>query len=100
MTTELFNSWPAGVVPPEKSRPELDQVRAAGYTWSDPRDVVEIFENKVAHFAGARYGVAVDCCSHGVFLCLKYLEARPLYSKMSNNQKSLQRRVNLQKLIN
>ena len=75
MTSELFNSWPAGFVPPEKSRPELDQVRAAGYAWSDPRDVVEIFENKVAHFAGSRYAVAVDCCSHGVFLCLKYLQA-------------------------
>lgn len=76
MTSELFNSWPAGFVPPEKSRPELDQVRAAGYAWSDPRDVVEIFENKVALFAGSRYAVAVDCCSHGVFLCLKYLQAQ------------------------
>jgi dTDP-4-amino-4,6-dideoxygalactose transaminase len=76
MTSELFNSWPTGFVPPEKSRPELDQVRAAGYAWTDPRDVIELFENKVAHFAGARYGVAVDCCSHGIFLCLKYLQAQ------------------------
>ena len=76
MTTENFNSWPAGFIPPDKQRPELDQVRAAGYAWSDPRDVVDIFERKVAEFAGARYGVAVDCCSHGVFLCLKYLQAQ------------------------
>jgi dTDP-4-amino-4,6-dideoxygalactose transaminase len=30
---------------------------------------------KVAAFAGAKYGVAVDCCTHGVFLSLKYLQA-------------------------
>jgi len=76
MTTDYFNSWPAGFVPPEKSRPELDQVRAAGYVWSDPRDIIETFEHKVALFAGATYGVAVDCCSHGIFLCLKYLQAQ------------------------
>jgi dTDP-4-amino-4,6-dideoxygalactose transaminase len=75
MSTEHFNSWPTGFVPPEKQRPELDQVRQAGYEWSDPRDVIDIFERKVAAFAGAQYGVAVDCCSHGVFLCLKYLQA-------------------------
>lgn len=76
MTTENFTSWPLGQVPEHKQRPELEQVRAAGYHWQDPRDVIEIFENKVSLFAGATYGIAVDCCSHGIFLCLKYLQAR------------------------
>ncbi len=75
MTTN-FTSWPGGLLPRHLQRPELEQVREAGYQWTDARDIVEIFEKKVADFAGARYGVAVDCCSHGLFLCLKYLNAQ------------------------
>ena len=32
--------------------------------------VVSDFENEVAHWFGAPYGVAVDCCTHGIELCL------------------------------
>jgi len=32
---------------------------------------VEKFENKIAEFYGAPYAVAVDCCTHGVELCLR-----------------------------
>ena len=70
-----FNSWPSGKLPIEFQRPELDLVKKLGYHWEDPRDVVDIFERKVAEFAGAKYGVAVDCCTHGIFLALKYLDA-------------------------
>lgn len=70
-----FNTWPLGHVPLIFQRPELESLRTAGYEWKDPYDVVEIFERKVAEFAGSRYGIAVDCCSHGIFLCLKYLNA-------------------------
>mgnify|MGYP003121213375 CR=1 FL=1 len=31
---------------------------------------VKEFENKIAEFFGAPYGVAVDCCTHGLELCL------------------------------
>ena len=34
--------------------------------------VVSDFENEVAHWFGAPYGIAVDCCTHGVELCLRY----------------------------
>lgn len=34
--------------------------------------VVEEFEKQVADFFGAPYGVAVDSCTHGIELCLKY----------------------------
>ena len=34
--------------------------------------VVSDFENEVAHWFGASYGVAVDCCTHGIELCLRH----------------------------
>ena len=35
-------------------------------------NTVTEFENKIAEFYGAPYAVAVDCCTHGVELCLRY----------------------------
>jgi len=70
-----FETWPLGQIPDHLRRPELDEIRQHGYHWDDPYDVVGIFEQKVAEFAGAKHGVAVDCCSHGIFLSLKYLNA-------------------------
>jgi dTDP-4-amino-4,6-dideoxygalactose transaminase len=35
-------------------------------------DVVTEFENKVANFFGSPYAIAVDCCTHGLELCLRY----------------------------
>ncbi len=35
-------------------------------------DVVAKFEKEVANFFGAPYAVAVDCCTHGIELCLRY----------------------------
>tara|TARA_Y100000310_G_scaffold323733_1_gene384555 strand:- start:5566 stop:6291 length:726 start_codon:yes stop_codon:yes gene_type:complete len=71
-----YTSWPLGRIPEEWHRPELGQLRDAGYEWEDPRDAVDLFEQKVAKFAGAKYGVALDCCSNGLFLALKYLQAK------------------------
>ena len=34
-------------------------------------EVIELFENKIASFFGAPYAVAVDCCTHGLELCLR-----------------------------
>ena len=73
-----FNSWPSGKLPKEFQRPELDMVKQLGYDWNDPRDIIDTFEKKVAEFAGAKYGVSVDCCTHGLFLSLKYLNAHGL----------------------
>lgn len=69
-----YTSWPLGKLPKEFQRPEPDLIKEAGYTWDDPRDIIEIFEQKVADFAGSKYAVAVDCCSHGLFLCLQYMK--------------------------
>lgn len=35
-------------------------------------DVIREFENKIAEFYGAPYAVAVDSCTHGIELCLRY----------------------------
>ena len=37
-------------------------------------EVVAEFENRVAAYAGARFAIAVDCCTHAIFLCCKYME--------------------------
>lgn len=42
---------------------------------NDNYEFVDIFEKKVAKYAGAKYAVAVDSCSNALFLCLKYLKA-------------------------
>ena len=70
-----YNSWPLGKVPTEFQRPELSKIKEMGYDWKDPRDVIDMFEEKVAKFSGSKYAVSVDCCSHGMFLALKYLES-------------------------
>ena len=70
-----YNPWPIGKVPKELQRPELDKLKELGYEFNDPRDVIDMFEKKVATFAGSKYAVSIDCCSHGLFLSLKYLQS-------------------------
>jgi dTDP-4-amino-4,6-dideoxygalactose transaminase len=41
-------------------------------------ETVKIFENKIAEFFGAPYAVAVDSCTHGVELCLRYTNAQTI----------------------
>ena len=45
------------------------------YNLSDPWDVGDLFERKLAEYAGSKYAVAVDNCTDAMFLCLKYLGA-------------------------
>lgn len=70
-----YNPWPIGKVPKHLQRPELEKIKEMGYYWNDPRDVIDIFEKKVAEFSGSKYAVTVDCCSNGLFLSLKYLQS-------------------------
>jgi dTDP-4-amino-4,6-dideoxygalactose transaminase len=71
----MHKIWPLGQVPEDLKRPELSLLKKSGYSWKDPYDIVDMFEEKVAKFAGAKFGIAIDCCSHGLFLCLKYFNA-------------------------
>ena len=76
MTDKPYNPWPCGKLTPEQQRPELDMLKAEGYKFDDPREVVEIFELKIAEFAGSKYAVAVDSCTNALFLSLKYCRAQ------------------------
>ena len=38
--------------------------------------VVKLFEEEVAEWTGAKYGVAVESCTMAIFLCLKYLQPK------------------------
>ena len=35
-------------------------------------EVVSTFENKISEFFGSKYAIAVDSCTHGLELCLRY----------------------------
>lgn len=41
-------------------------------------DSISHFENKLAEFYGSPYAVAVDCCTHGVELSLRYTNAKSI----------------------
>ena len=45
------------------------------YNVSDPWYIVDLFEKKMAEYAGSKYAVSVDNCTDALFLCLKYLNA-------------------------
>jgi len=42
-------------------------------------NTVTEFEKKIAEFFGAPYAVAVDSCTHGVELCLRYTKVQYMY---------------------
>tara|TARA_B100001778_G_C18590422_1_gene632030 strand:- start:344 stop:2326 length:1983 start_codon:yes stop_codon:yes gene_type:complete len=50
------------------------------YNVNDAWGVVDIFEKTIAAYAGSKYAVSVDNCTDGLFLCLKYLNARETVS--------------------
>lgn len=67
-----YNSWPLGSLPNEWQRPEPNLLKEQGYKWQDPREIIIIFETKLAEYAGSKYAVVVDCCSNAIFLSLQY----------------------------
>jgi len=42
-------------------------------------EAVKLFEEKIAEFFGSPYAVAVDCCTHGVELSLRYTNAKRIF---------------------
>lgn len=66
-----YNPWPLGLLPEQMQRPEPAQIRAQGYEWNDPRDIVDIFEEKLARFSNSKFAVLTDSCSNALFLSLK-----------------------------
>lgn len=80
-----YNPWPLGKLPDEWQRPEPNLVKEAGYHWQDPRDIVDIFEAKLAKFAGSKYAVVVDCCSNALFLSLMYRKIKGSLVRIPRN---------------
>lgn len=72
ITGQSYNPWPIGSVPEELRRPELTTLKVFGYEFQDAREVVAMFENKVAEFAGSKYAVSVDCCTHALELAIRF----------------------------
>jgi dTDP-4-amino-4,6-dideoxygalactose transaminase len=68
-----YNPWPLGKVPKELLRPELDELKDKGYLLNDARDAVDLFEKRLSMYAGSKYAVVVDCCTHALELALRYL---------------------------
>ena len=87
--THQYNSWPIGKLPENFRRPEPALLKDLGYSWEDPRDIIDIFERKLADYAGSKFAVVVDCCSNGLFLCLKYRKAKGIAVIPSNTYVSV-----------
>lgn len=49
-------------------RSELENLN---YDYSNPFEVLDIFEKKLANFFGSKYCVLVDSCTHAIELCLR-----------------------------
>jgi dTDP-4-amino-4,6-dideoxygalactose transaminase len=73
MSNVKYLPWPYGKLG-SKERSELTELKEAGYDFSDPIDIIDIFEKKVAKFAGSKYAIAVNSASSGIFLCLKHYQ--------------------------
>ena len=69
-----YNPWPLGSLPQEMQRPEPQALRDNGYSWEDPRDIVGLFESKLAAYAGSKFAVLTDSCSNALFLSMKLRE--------------------------
>ena len=48
------------------------------YLFSSMFNVVAEFEEKIAAYFGAPYAVAVDCCTHGIELCLRLFNVKEI----------------------
>jgi dTDP-4-amino-4,6-dideoxygalactose transaminase len=54
-------------------RSEPEHIKELGYKWNTSQQIVHYFEREIAKYTGANYAVAVDSCTNGIFLLLKYL---------------------------
>ena len=66
-----YNPWPLGSLPHEMQRPEPQKLLERGYAWEDPRDIVDMFERKLASYANSKFAVLTDSCSNALFLSMK-----------------------------
>jgi len=43
---------------------------------NNPYKIVQLFEDEVATYTGAKYAISVDNCTNAIFLVCKYLEVK------------------------
>jgi len=43
-------------------------------------EIIREFENRIADFFGSKYAIAVDSCTHGLELCLRYKKEKQIMS--------------------
>jgi dTDP-4-amino-4,6-dideoxygalactose transaminase len=67
-----YNPWPLGKLPEQLRRPEPEYIKELGYKWQDAREINLLFEQELAGFAGSKYAVLTDSCTHGIYLSLQY----------------------------
>ena len=65
------------------------------YNLTDPWDIVDYFEKKISSYVGSKFGVAVDCCTHGIFLSLKYLKSKDTLIIPENTYISIPNVINM-----
>ncbi len=53
----------------------------------NPFEIVEWFEESIAEYAGAPYGIATDSCTDAIFLACKYLDVK-------NKKTKIRRKIN------
>lgn len=41
-------------------------------------EIIQTFENKISEFFGSKYAIAVDSCTHGIELCLRYTKEKKI----------------------
>lgn len=41
-------------------------------------ELIQTFENKISEFFGSKYAIAVDSCTHGIELCLRYTKEKKI----------------------
>jgi len=41
-------------------------------------EIITTFENKISNFFGSPYAIAVDSCTHGIELCLRYTKEKKI----------------------
>ena len=71
-----YNPWPLGKLPKKFQRPEIDQLRKAGYDIDDPREANKLFEAKLCEFTGAKHAILIDSCTDANLLTLMYYKKR------------------------
>jgi dTDP-4-amino-4,6-dideoxygalactose transaminase len=51
-------------------------------------DIVTKFENRIAEFFGSKYAIAVDSCTHGIELALRYQNEKKITQEKKKFQKN------------